>query len=287
MKLFAISDLHVDHGRNREALQRLGSYPDDWLILAGDVANTPEDLDFVMVEATRRFARVFWVPGNHELWSVAHQDVARRGAARYDQLVDICRRRGVVTPEDPYVVWEGDGGPCLLVPLFLLYDYSFRPERVAAQDAVAWAIEGGVVCADEELLKADPYASAAAWCAARCHETEARLQREVMGRATVLINHFPLRYDLVRIPLVPRFTIWCGTSRTEAWHLRFGARVVVSGHLHVRATDWRDGVRLEEVSLGYPRQWTQGRGLDSYLREIFPGPPRPPTTDGGPVWHRE
>jgi hypothetical protein len=73
---------------------------------------------------------------------------------------------------------------------------------------------------------------------------------------------------------VPRFSIWCGTRRTEEWHRRFGAAVVVYGHLHIRRTTLQNDTRFEEVSLGYPRQWRQRRGLQSYLREILPGPSR-------------
>jgi hypothetical protein len=75
----------------------------------------------------------------------------------------------------------------------------------------------------------------------------------------------------VRLPRIPRFSIWCGTKRTEDWHTRFRAEVVVSGHLHMPATLWRDGVRFEEVSLGYPMQWKH-RGLVKSLREVLPGP---------------
>jgi hypothetical protein len=64
--------------------------------------------------------------------------------------------------------------------------------------------------------------------------------------------------------------LWCGTSRTEDWHTRFRARAVVSGHLHFRTTLFRHGVRFEEVSLGYPRDWRQTRGIGWYLREILP-----------------
>jgi hypothetical protein len=69
---------------------------------------------------------------------------------------------------------------------------------------------------------------------------------------------------------VPRFSLWCGTRRTEAWGRRFRARAVVSGHLHLRTTLWRHGVRYEEVSLGYPRDWRRERGIAAYLREILP-----------------
>ena len=47
---------------------------------------------------------------------------------------------------------------------------------------------------------------------------------------------------------------------------------MVTGHLHTRRTDMRGDTRFEEVSLGYPRQWDQEKGLLPYLREILPGP---------------
>ena len=83
------------------------------------------------------------------------------------------------------------------------------------------------------------------------------------------------------MPRIPRFSIWCGTRRSEDWHLRFRAAAVVYGHLHIPATHHRDGVRFEEVSLGYPRQWDAEKGPARYLREILPGPP-PPPADAGP-----
>ena len=102
--------------------------------------------------------------------------------------------------------------------------------------------------------------------------TEERLAAAARGgRRLVLVNHFPLREDLVNLRRIPRFSIWCGTRRTEDWHRRFDVAVVVSGHLHVRSSRWLDGVLFEEVSLGYPRQWQQELGIASYLREILPG----------------
>ena len=46
---------------------------------------------------------------------------------------------------------------------------------------------------------------------------------------------------------MPRYSLWCGTTRTEDWHTRFRARAVISGHLHFRTTLWRHGVRFDEV----------------------------------------
>jgi hypothetical protein len=158
--------------------------------------------------------------------------------------------------------------------MFLLYDYTFGPDGVAPSDAVAWAAEAGLRCADEELLSPAPYASREAWCAARCAETARRIEQaqRATGLRTVLINHFPLRRELARLPAIPRFQIWCGTRQTEDWHRRFRAAVAISGHLHVRSSREIDGCRFEEVSLGYPRQWDNTRGINAFVRAIQPPP---------------
>lgn len=286
MKLYAISDLHLGYKANRQALEQLPACPEDWLILGGDVGETAEHLALAFRSLIPRFRQIVWVPGNHELWTTSADDRPVRGQAKYQQLVSVCRSHGVLTPEDPYPVWTGEGGPCVLAPLFLLYDYSFRPAHIPTRHAVAWARESGVLCVDEKRLSPAPYPSIPAWCQARCRLTEERLVRLSSAYPLVLVNHFPLRQDLIRLAKIPRFTIWCGTTRTEDWHQRFPVLAVVSGHLHMRATDWRDGVRFEEVSLGYPRHWKQTRGIGHYVRQILPGPPAPPDGHGGPQWHR-
>lgn len=280
-RLYAISDLHVGFDPNRDLWATLPDRPDDWLILGGDIGETEDHLQFTLGIATARFGRVLWVPGNHELWTMPRDRTGLRGEARYLRCVAICRDHGVVTPEDPYPIWPGDGPPCVIAPLFTLYDYSFRPDHIAIADARAWARESGVECTDEQLLHPDPYPSRIAWCHARCAATRARLDAIPADHATILVDHFPLRRELARLPAIPRFSIWCGTTLTESWHLDYRARVVVSGHLHIRSTRWIDGVRFEEVSLGYPRQRSAERGLAHYLREILPGPP-PPELDGEP-----
>jgi predicted phosphodiesterase len=276
MKLYAISDLHLGFATNRDALDTIQPHPDDWLILAGDIGESTAHLELTFAKLGPRFARLFWVPGNHELWTTNNGGV--RGEEKYQSLVKCCRDSGVVTPEDPFALWEGEGGPCAVAPLFLLYDYSFRPDDVDENRALAWAAESGILCADERYLHPDPHPSVAAWCDARCAQAESRLSEASRQHPLVLVNHFPLKKKLVRLPRIPRFSIWCGTAKTEDWHRRFRAKVVVSGHLHIRTTDWVDGVRFEEVSLGYPKQWQSRRGMEAYLREILPGPPDGKTT---------
>ena len=279
MNLWAVSDLHLHHEANREALARLAPRPDDWLILAGDVGETEEHLRFAIDLLAPRFARLLWVPGNHDLWSMPSRADGPVGEAKYRRLVEVCRQRGVLTPEDPYPLWPpsaGTGDPVRIALLFLLYDYTFGPDDVPAERAVEWAMETDILCADEALLKPDPYPSRAAWCHDRCRLSEERLATVTAdGSATVLVGHWPLRRDVTSLPAVPRFVVWCGTRRTERWHRRFNARAVVHGHLHIPRTQTVDGVPFEEVSFGYPRNWQGRRTLESSLRRILPRPDPP------------
>jgi len=271
--VWALSDLHINHKENREAIQLMPAHKDDWLILAGDIGERESQLEWILEVMQTKFARIFWVPGNHELWSLRGESA--RGVEKYNHLVRLCQRFGVHTPEDEYVVWEHSSGPRIIAPLFLLYDYSFRPDHVPMKDALIWAAESGVYCADEQYLKSEPYPSKAEWCSDRVKFTEARLVQAVErnpGAKLVLVNHFPLRRDQVRLRWIPRFTIWCGTRATEDWHTRFPVDVVVYGHLHLPRTEYKDGVRFEEVSLGYPRDWNVKRGANRHLRKILPGP---------------
>src|SRR5260370_1052830 len=151
------------------------------------------------------------------------------------------------------------GGPVTIAPLFVLYDYTFLPAGAATKEAgLAQAYGTGVVCADEVMLHPDPYPSREAWCQARLEATERRLAARDPGLPTILVNHFPLIREPTRILRHPEFAQWCGTAATAGWHVRFGAAAVVYGHLHIPRTTWHDGVRFEEVSYGYPREWQLG-----------------------------
>lgn len=271
--LLAISDLHVAYEENGAALDALRPrHEDDWLLVAGDVGEIASDVEAALRLLSGRFAKVVWVPGNHELWSHPRDPLPLRGVARYEHLVDRCRALGVVTPEDPFPVWEGPRGPVTVAPLFLLYDYSFRQPGVRDErEALALAAEHGVVCADEALIHPEPYAGAGDWCRARLELTERRLAALGPDVRTVLVNHFPLVREPTRVLRHPDFALWCGTSATADWHVRFRAEAVVYGHLHIPRTTWYDGVRFEEVSMGYPREWRRRGSRPAGPRLILAG----------------
>ncbi|KAJ4364188.1 hypothetical protein N0V83_009644 [Neocucurbitaria cava] len=293
-RLWAISDIHLSFKANREALEKLLPHPNDDLILCGDVGESAEHCRIAFAKATECFRQVFWVPGNHELYTLPSQkEQGCRGEDKYMECVEVAREFGILTPEDEYTLWEGEGGPCLIAPIFTLYDYSFRPDHVKLEDALEWAREEQIEATDEHLLHPDPYTSRIEWCNALVEKTERKLSAAVTAHPNIeliIVGHWPLREDLVKLFRVPRFSLWCGTKKTEDWHNKYNAKIVISGHLHIRRTDWIDGTRFEEVSLGYPRQWQecQDSGLDinDLLREILPGPETPPEGERNTVWRR-
>jgi predicted phosphodiesterase len=271
--LVAIGDLHVEALENRRFVEELRPlHEGDWLIACGDVGEIMADVEWALATFARRFEKVVWVPGNHELWTCPADPVQLRGDARYRHLVRYCRDLGIATPEDPYPVWSGPGGPVVVAPLFTLYDYSFgRNVGPTKRASLARAYRAGVVCSDELVLHADPYASREEWCRARVAFTERRLtEMAAGGRPSVLVSHFPLLADLTRPLYHPEFAQWCGTVATAGWHTRFRAQTVVYGHLHIPRTTIHDGVTFEEVSLGYPLQRRRWPTRAAVPRRIVP-----------------
>ncbi|HUC22335.1 MAG TPA: metallophosphoesterase [Streptosporangiaceae bacterium] len=279
-KLLGLSDLHVAFPENRKICSELRPESGgDWLLLAGDVGELSSDIEWALRTLSRRFATVVWTPGNHELWTQRGDPVQLRGEQRYQYLVDLCRSFGVLTPEDPYPVWDGPGGAATIVPLFVLYDYSFLPDGAGTKEqGLAYAYRTGIVCGDEAVLHYDPYPSREAWCWARIEATERRLAKLDPALPVIFVNHYPLVREPTRVLRYPQFAQWCGTRRTADWHVRFNAAAVVYGHLHIPRVTWYDGVRFVEVSLGYPREWQPRSGPPGVPRQILPVPEgeRPP-----------
>ncbi|MBP0458154.1 metallophosphoesterase family protein [Streptomyces montanisoli] len=273
-RLLAISDLHAAHAANAEIIDGLRPTSDqDWLLVAGDVGEISTDIERTLALLAGRFATVVWVPGNHELWTHPSDPLTLRGDHRYRHLVSLCRGLGIVTPEDPYPVWRGAGGPVTVAPLFLLYDYTFHaPGTSSKEESLRTAHEAGVVCTDEYLLHPDPYESRDAWCRARVETTRARLDACDPSLPTVLVSHWPLVREPTDVMYHPEFAQWCGTVATADWHVRYRAAAAVYGHLHIPRTTSYDGVPFVEVSVGYPREWSGRPGGAPGLRRILPAP---------------
>ncbi|APT84953.1 metallophosphoesterase family protein [Corynebacterium aquilae] len=250
--LWAVADLHAAVAKNEGLIDSITPHdPGDWLIVAGDVAERTEKVLEVLENLNDRFAKVIWVPGNHELFCRSSDRYT--GRAKYDELVRGCRNLGILTPEDPYPVFDG----VTIVPLFTLYDYSFRRPGFTVEQAVQAAHDQQVVMTDQFAIA--PFVDIRAWCWDRLAYSIKRLSK-VQG-PTILVNHWPLAIEPVLRMRFRELSLWCGTRHTRDWPTRYNAQQVVYGHLHIRGDMTIDGIPHREVSLGYPREWENAKDI--------------------------
>ena len=71
MRVFAVSDLHMDYQENTDWLNSLSSsdYQKDVLIVAGDISDRIVLINHCFNQLAKRFHQVIYVPGNHDLWT--------------------------------------------------------------------------------------------------------------------------------------------------------------------------------------------------------------------------
>jgi 3',5'-cyclic AMP phosphodiesterase CpdA len=115
MRVWALSDIHVDHAVNYRWIKGLSNdeCKHDALILAGDVTHRADLLAETFEILLSKFAHVFFVPGNHELW-VQGSDSAD-SLEKHSAVLRLCATSGVHT--EPRCLGESDGGVAI-VPLF-------------------------------------------------------------------------------------------------------------------------------------------------------------------------
>ena len=272
--LWAVSDLHTGHMGNKPVTESLyPSTPDDWLIVCGDVAERTDEIRWALDLLRRRFAKVIWVPGNHELWTTNKDPMQVFGRDRYDYLVNMCDELGVVEPRASVPGLDRarrSGDHRAAVPALRLL---VPAERARRRRPRGWPSRGNATsCAPtSSCSRRSPYPTREAWCHERVAATRKRLDDLDWMNPTVLVNHFPMVRQPCDALFLPEFSLWCGTTETADWHTRYNAVCSVYGHLHIPRTTWYDDIRFEEVSVGYPREWRRRKPY-SWLRQILPDP---------------
>jgi hypothetical protein len=262
--VFALSDVHADHGENLAWLRALPAPAGAGaaLILAGDVADDLGLLGEVLRCLRDKFSALFFVPGNHDLW-------VRRGecpdsARKFDRVMSLAEALGVHTR--PARVGGAPGGSVWIVPLLSWYVGPDEDEESLfvvkpGEDA---SLE---MWSDRYFVRWPPLPAS----------TPARyfldMNAPYLGRSwdapVISFSHFLPRRDLIfstpaeraALPSVPvdehpefNFSRVAGCAGLDGQIRRLGAAVHVYGHQH-RDRDRRvDGVRYVSCCLGYPRE---------------------------------
>lgn len=237
MRVYAISDLHVDYPENLQWVESLAArqYQQDILILAGDVTDDTDLLLQVLRHLVGAFRKVLFVPGNHELWisNGRHQCSLQK----FHEIRQRCRDAGVIC--EPYTL-----GRITFVPLFSWYDYSFaRPDRHllrAWRDyrACRWPAE----LADSDAISRHFLSMNHAALASS-------------NQLVISYSHFLPRIDLMpdRIPANKRKVYpVLGSAGLGQQLAQLQPDIHVYGHSHVNRAIELDGIRFVNNAFGYP-----------------------------------
>ena len=244
MRVFALSDLHVDHEPNARWVERLpgGDYRHDVLLLAGDVSHSLHRLQWTFETLVPRFRKVLYVPGNHELWVPEHDATSLE---KLEQVLALAAACGVGTSayQDESVAF---------FPLFGWYDYSFG----------APSEELFALWSDYRFCRWPADISAADVAALFMARNVDRAELEP-GPA-VSFSHFVPRADL--LPSTSRWSSLLlpviGTSALERQIRALESAVHVYGHSHSNRDVTVDGIRYVNNALGYPlERGVSTRGL--------------------------
>ena len=83
-KLWAVSDLHIEHRENWQWLDTLPSlFSEDGLLVAGDMCTTVTNLRAALTMLLGKFKHVFYCIGNHELWIAGERDTYDDSLEKY------------------------------------------------------------------------------------------------------------------------------------------------------------------------------------------------------------
>jgi len=239
MRLFALSDLHVDYQVNAEWIASISAadYRDDVLIVAGDVAHTLQLFDWCLCTLATRFKKVLFVPGNHDLWVIG-ENSKKTSVQKFQDL------SAVVASSGASMQSFSERG-ISIVPLFGWYDYSFGEPSEELKStwmdytACRWPLGVGV----KQI--------AAQFAALNAKHVVAN------GTKVITFSHF-----LPRIDIMPRFLPKdvqqlypvFGTKLLETQLRGLNSSIHVYGHSHLNRKVAIDGVSYINNAFGYPRE---------------------------------
>jgi hypothetical protein len=238
MRIYAVSDLHADFKANRLLVEEVSSveYRRDALLVAGDIADRLETIEETLSLLCSKFSKLFYMPGNHELWV---RGVDYDSLEKLSRVIEICDRLGVQTR-------PARAGRLWIVPLYSWYEAAFDADESAdVEELEAWA--DFYFCRWPESIKS-----------VSDYFIELNAQRiKNYDGPVISLSHFLPRRDLLpettdlKFKGLPRVS---GSERLEEQIRELNSIAHVFGHSHINRDVMLDGVRYVQNALRYPAE---------------------------------
>src|ERR1700694_1602177 len=241
MRVFAISDLHVEHSENDRWVSGISAwdYRKDVLVCAGDVAQDTKLLGSAFERLRRNFQEIVYVPGNHELWVGRPASSSQRNTSidKFHQVQALARSCGIRTePLDLEMV--------SLVPLLSWYDHSYGEpgeellQRWSDYHLCSWPEQFDQLRITEYFLALNqPFL-------------------KTRPQPVISFSHFVPRADFLPAAESSRGFLRpvLGTDLIDAQVRQLGSFLPIYGHYHVNNRKELDNVTYINNAYGYPRE---------------------------------
>jgi len=235
VRIFTISDIHVDYLENLKRIQSISAvdYKNDVLILAGDISHKKSLLLNTLAGLRSKFKSVCFVPGNHDLW--IHTDY-NDSQEKFFDLMRLLPEEGI---ETNYFRLKG----IQFLPIWAWYDNTFGiPEekniRIWADfKRCKWSIPVSML--SEFFLNLNPPVT-------------------IDKNDTVItFSHFLPRYDFLPKRLLTHIDFilpFMGSRLIDEQIRQLKTHIHISGHLHFNFNTTVDNVQYINNALGYPHE---------------------------------
>lgn len=285
MAIYAWSDIHVDFPANMQRIQQIpDQYGEDYLLLAGDVSDRREQLKQAIGSLVSKFKRVFYVPGNHDLW--IHKNDYANSVDKHHALMRFADDLGFSMSPEKVVV--GDDS-CWIVPLFSWYsgpedgaDSLYLPKVGEDPSLRMWTDKYRVKWPAE--TEAPNFSAAKFFFDQNVRQMPGVFDAPVVSfshflpRAELMVpKHLPSANQIAKIPNDPHpefnFTRVAGSNLILEQLDSIGSELHVYGHQH--RNRWKRVAGRVYVShcLGYPSEPQFGDSGDKYQPlQVWPLP---------------
>ena len=250
VRVWACSDVHYDHHGAPEWADALSDtvYQRDSLLLAGDIADTLYGVKLALQTFKRKFRRVFYCPGNHDLWirPGLNDDEEKKfpdSIAKFLAMHQLCDDLGCeMTPAE---VCEG----VFVVPMYGWYSPTYdhhdpKPGNVRFDKFAKWPVDYN-----------EAWKIFHAWNEARVARVAAepvnKKYRKTKQRDCVTFGHFLPRKELPYPGQIHEFAKCAGLAELDTQIRAVGARMHVFGHTHMNTLHEFDHVQYLQNSIGY------------------------------------